>query len=353
VTAKFASLLDNAFRLGEKAPMPAPVHVAIHPSQFPGAIQRDLVRSLRRRQVNPKFLYDSRRQAQRWLALHKAHSPSRTDPDCRTIYIRGFKAAVRGLPNRPVHVIGLGCGGGTKDSRLLHLLEAARLNPTYAPCDVSLALVLSAQTAAVDFISADRCFPLVCDLGAATDLHRVFEEQTPRNASRLLTFFGMIPNFEPRRILPKLRSFLRPLDRLLFSANLVPRPDAASMRRILPQYENELTRDWLMTFLSDLGIERGDGRLRFGFETDIANGAARRFVADFRFSRNCRVLDARPPVTFRRGEGLRVFFSYRYTPDHLATLLKRFGIRVMEQWITKSCEEGVFLCRSTPTARVR
>jgi len=38
----------------------------------------------------------------------------------------------------------------------------------------------------------------------------------------LVTFFGMIPNFESQEILPKLASLIRSKDFLLFSANLAP-----------------------------------------------------------------------------------------------------------------------------------
>ena len=66
----------------------------------------------------------------------------------------------------------------------------------------------------------------------------------------------MIPNFEPQVILPKLASLVRPADFLLFSANLAPGKNyAAGMKKILPQYDNAPTRDWLMTFLLDLGVE--------------------------------------------------------------------------------------------------
>jgi L-histidine N-alpha-methyltransferase len=82
----------------------------------------------------------------------------------------------------------------------------------------------------------------------------------------------MIPNFEPQIILPKLASLVRPKDFLLFSANLAPGNNyAAGVKKVLPQYDNPLTRDWLMTFLLDLGVERGDGKLRFKIEDDRTN----------------------------------------------------------------------------------
>jgi hypothetical protein len=68
-------------------------HVAIHASQFPENVRRDLLESLRTRRVNHKFHYDSIKQAQQWLALHQAYSPSRRDADCAATYDRSFAAA--------------------------------------------------------------------------------------------------------------------------------------------------------------------------------------------------------------------------------------------------------------------
>jgi len=56
--------------------------IAVHSSQFPDNVRRALLESLRTRQVNHKFHYDSVKQTQKWLALHQAYSPSRHDPDC-------------------------------------------------------------------------------------------------------------------------------------------------------------------------------------------------------------------------------------------------------------------------------
>ncbi len=99
--------------------MSAAANVTIHRSQFPEAVRRDLLESLRAQRVNHKFHYDSVKQTQKWLALHQAYSPARKDADCRAIYEKGFAAAARNIKPRRVHVIGLGCGGGQKDTRLL------------------------------------------------------------------------------------------------------------------------------------------------------------------------------------------------------------------------------------------
>src|SRR5262245_66112669 len=105
--------------------------VAIHTSQFPENVRRDFLQSLRTRRVNHKFHYDSVKQTQKWLALHQAYSPSRNDADCAATYDAAFAGATQLILGQSVHVIGLGCGGGQKDARLLQQLRVRRAQVSY------------------------------------------------------------------------------------------------------------------------------------------------------------------------------------------------------------------------------
>ena len=318
----------------------ATASVIIHASQFPENVRRDLLASLRARRVNHKFHYDSLKQTQKWLALHEAHSPVRTDADCLDTYDRAFIAAAAQIKSKTIHVIGLGCGGGQKDTRLLELLRARGQEIFYTPADVSVAMTLVARQTALKVFPLKNCFPFVCDLATADDLPAVLATRHPS----LVIFFGMIPNFEPEEVLPKLAALVRKEDFLLFSANLAPGADyAAGVKKILPQYDNALTRDWLMTFLLDLGVERGDGELRFSIEEGAAG--LLRMVAKFYFSHTRAFAVDGEKFKFNRGESIRLFFSYRYTPERAEKILSRHGLEVHAQWLTKSGEEGVFLCR--------
>ena len=324
--------------------MPTPVTVLIHPSQFPDRVRRELLESLRSRRVNHKFHYDSYKQTQRWLELHQAYAPSRTDPDCASLYDRGFEAAVGLVGSDQVQLIGLGCGGGQKDTRLLRALKGRGIRTTYIPADVSVAMVLEAAGAAREV--ADEIRPCVLDLGVIGDVREAFGEGPPAGAARLISFFGMIPNFEPGEVLPKLASLVRPGDGLLFSANLAPGEDyEAGVRRILPLYDNPLTAEWLLTFLFDLGVERQDGGLEWEIE---AGGMGResflRVAAYFQFSRPRSLLVQGETFAFATGERIRLFFSYRYGLGQIRALLLRWGLAVTGQWIARSEEEGVFLC---------
>src|SRR5205085_9232107 len=147
-------------------------------------------------------------------------SPSRTDPDCVATYERSFAAAASRIVSERVHLIGLGCGGGQKDSRLLGLLRKKTKALFYTPADVSAAMVLIARQAALAAIPDENCFPLVCDLATAEELSVI-----SKPGQRLITFFGMMPNFEPHIVLPKLAALLGERGFLLLSANLASGDD--------------------------------------------------------------------------------------------------------------------------------
>jgi uncharacterized SAM-dependent methyltransferase len=128
----------------------------------------------------------------------------------------------------------------------------------------------------------------------------------------------------------------------LFSANLAPGPDyAEGVRRVLPQYDNQPTRDWLMIFLLDLGVELEDGDLSFNIEE---RGKLKRIAAHFQFLRARRIEVDRESFAFSAGDAIQLFFSYRYTPGLVTAALSDHGLQVRAQWITASGEEGVFLC---------
>lgn len=319
-------------------------NVRVHESQFPENVRRDLLESLRTRQVNHKFHYDSFKQTQKWLALHEAFSPSRKTADVAETYDAAFRAAAENLKFPRVHLIGLGCGGGQKDTRFLQRLAAKRKEIFYTPCDVSVAMTLVARQTALSVVPEKDCFPTVCDLATARDLPEFFGANCMAEAARVFTFFGMIPNFEPQMILPKLASLLESGDLLLFSANLAPGKSYQSgMEKILPQYENQLTRDWLLSFLLDLGIQRDSGEIRFQIEDDPAGTGLKRVAAWFHFSKSEHIKIEDNLFRFEPGEKIRLFFSYRHTPELVGKIVSEHGLRVCNQWIASSEEEGVFL----------
>jgi L-histidine N-alpha-methyltransferase len=323
--------------------MSTTIQVTVHASLYPESMRKELLEGLRSRRIAPKFHYQTYKQAQLWLALHRARSPAWLDPDAAAVYDRSFAAATALIPQTKVHLTGLGCGGGYKEARLLRLLAEQGKVLSYVPCDVSLPLVLASVLEARNVCATLPCIPLLCDLALVHDLPATLDTHEESDVQRIITFFGMIPNFEPDYIMPKLAALLREADLLLLSANLAPGSDyRAGVQRVLPGYDNPETRAWLLAFLYDLGVEPGDGVVDFSIEE--ASGL-HRIVADFQFVRERSLTVYDEQFVFGPGETVRLFFSYRHTPSGIRQRLQEHGFRVLEQWISASEEEGVFLCQ--------
>ena len=319
-------------------------NVFIDRSQFPGNVRRDWIQSLRTRAINHKFHYESHKQAAKWLALHEAFSPARRDASCLRIYDEAFARAANDCQAQALHLVGLGCGGGQKEARLLELLKAHGPKITCTLSDVSLPLVLTAREAALPQVDEKHCHSIVCDLATTEHLGAALD-RISSDLPRLITLFGIIPNFEPTPLLSRLSALLRPMDTLLLSANLAPGPDyAAGVRAVLPQYDNALTHDWLLTLLLDLGFDSSDGTLHFSIE-DNHQGLLR-IAAHFELSCSRQIQVFGETLSFASGERLRVFFSFRHTSRTISELLLKQGLQIEAQWLNDAGEEGVFLCRA-------
>ncbi len=319
--------------------------VSIDRSQFPSQIKNDLLDSLRLRAVNHKFHYDSVEQTEKWLKLHETYSPARTDTDCLATYELAFAETARLLKQPRMDLISLGCGGGQKDATLIRQFRGRGIECRYFPCDVAIPMALTAHGAVQLEFPQLESRPAVCDLASMNDLKTFLVSLAGTNHSKLLAFFGMIPNFEPDVALGKLASALSDGDSCILSANLAPGPNyEEGVRRVLPLYDNDLTKEWLLTFLLHLGVERSDGWVIFEIERCPSGRDLRRITAYFTFERARRISVYGERFEFRAGERIRLFFSYRYTSERMDSLLREHGLTLEKSWITKSEEEGIFLC---------
>ncbi len=317
-----------------------PVSVTIHPSRFPECTRAAYLESFRTRRMNHQFHYVSEKQAQQWLKLHEAYSPARTDEDCLRTYDRAFAEAAKSISAEEIAVISFGCGGGQKDLALLKTLGAKKLH--YVPADVSVALTLTAHLRVTSQFNINSK-PLVIDFSLAEDLPGVLDSIIPPSAKRIIAFFGMLPNFEPAEALESLSRILRHDDALLLSANLAPGNDyMAGVKEILPLYDNDLTRLWLATSLLDTGLELSPTDIEFNV---VSVDELLRVEANYCFRKPQRIRIDEEDFNYVPGEQIRLFFSYRHTPERLQKLLAQYKIEICPQWITASGEEGIFLCQ--------
>jgi uncharacterized SAM-dependent methyltransferase len=324
-----------------------PITLTVHESQYPTRVAEQLRHGLRTRRLPMKFLYDSPAQAQRWLAYHQAYSPSRTEAGLLALYELAFEAALRTLSSDAVHLVSLGCGGGRKDARFLHRAQAQCSHLLFTPTDISAALVLETMLHIQEAFPTLPCFPYVMDLEAQPDLEALLAQAETRPSTRLLSCFGMLPNFDHRAFLPYVRRLMRPHDVLLISANLSPEPYPDGCTDIVPQYDNPFSHAWFAGLLDSLGFPMHHLHLTVAAASRREDGHIWQNQAYAIFAEPVTLTVYDETFTFAAGEHLHLFFSTRFTPQVMPQVLADAGLHVLETFLFESQEEGIYVCTSS------
>ena len=317
----------------------------IHIISQPGKQRELLHASLKARVINPGLHYGSDEQARKWLSLHKKYSPVATTADTLKIYKKAFAHAASYITGPYVQVISLGCGGGNKDAILVQQLQVRKKTAHYVPCDISNALVQEAAMRASRLAQPPRCTPVVCNLDDTADLAvwlKSGRRKFPTDTQRIVLFLGILPNMETDRVYRCLQYLLQPEDLLVVSANLAPGPDHdKSMRKILSQYDNPETHDWLLVLLDELGISREAGKLHFEIPGSTHHGEPLQIRVIFRFNRSVRIMVDHVIYHFQKNESLRLFFSNRHTMALMRKFQTRLGAVPLEEWKNSAGDEGI------------
>ncbi|HVK57311.1 MAG TPA: L-histidine N(alpha)-methyltransferase [Candidatus Kapabacteria bacterium] len=321
-------------------------NVLVHQSALPQVARKRILDALKRQELDPTLLYSGLRQTLHWIALHHAVSPAKIDPSFGTIYESAFRQAAELCRGNVVHVISLACGDGTKDTQCLQMVRKSGKTVIYTPADLSLEMVLTAEQTATEALRGLQTTPLLCELGNCSVLPAIVKSFDPSGAERLVLFLGTIHNFWPLDILRSVTYPVRSQDHLLIGANLAPTANYENvLQEILAQYDNAATRNWLWGALSELAIDANDGQLEFSLVPADSLPSLKRIQADFVFGRARQLNFFGERIDFNAGEKLRIFYSYRYTADHIRGFLNQARLEMTEEWITSNEQEGLFLCR--------
>ncbi|MCE0523345.1 MAG: L-histidine N(alpha)-methyltransferase [Methylacidiphilales bacterium] len=317
--------------------------IDFHPSAGKEALERGEIESLQANRIDPKFLYLTPRQAERWRQVFLRHSPIHANPEFARLYQEAFARTADRLKPGKVLLAGLGCGTGLKELELYSRLKARGHEALFAAIDVSRDLVMeSAQKLAAAGAGHERS--LVCDLAESAFLAEWLDRFTG-DLPRLITFFGLVPNLEPSVVTRIFRSILRPgRDFVLVSAHLAPVGHGLelqpAMQAVLPQYDNPETLAWLAAALEEAGLmNRLDApEMSIG---QIEGVPA--FVAQARWKSNESFEKWGQRVAPKKVEPLRLFYSLRYTPPLFEDLLRKAGLRFERLALTSCRQEAIWL----------
>jgi uncharacterized SAM-dependent methyltransferase len=215
----------------------------------------------------------------------------------------------------------------------------------FTPTDISPTLVVETLLKIQSTLPALPSFPLVVDFAAAPDLAALLAQPETPDTQRLLTCFGMLPNFDYQTFLPYVQHLMRPGDLLLLSANLSPLPYPDACTSILPQYDNPLAHAWYGGLLDSLGFTAADYAIHLDARSLHVDGHVWQIQAAARFLREVQLELYDDSFAFSPGERLQLFFSNRFTPHIMPQILQDAALSVVESFLFASQEEGIYLCR--------
>jgi SAM-dependent methyltransferase len=318
----------------------------IHPSVLEQALQHDAIESLQDNRIDPKFLYVTPRQAELWRQVFLKHSPIHANPEFARIYKKAFAGVANRFKNQKIMLVGLGCGTGLKELELCTTLRAKGCEALFSAIDVSRNLVLESAKKLMESGAGHRR-SLVCDLTQSAFLKNWLDGGDSR-LPRVITFFGLAPNFTPQAVTRLFRTVLRPGDLLLASAHLAPArvenagEIRAAMDSILPQYDNPETLAWLTAALEVWDLEHfiEPPKMEIG---ELEKIPAFLIFAPWKSATPFEKWGHR--FSPKIAEPLRLFFSLRYTPALFETLLHRDGLSFELLSITSCHQEAIWCIR--------
>jgi len=300
----------------------------IHPDLNEQTLERERILCLKQGKVDPKFHYETQKQSDLWLKVHEQFAPP---TDVSSLYQEAGQFLFGLIKPKASTLLSLGCGGGEKDITILRKLP---LDVNFIPTDISIPLLQAvAQRAKREGLRVGS--PLAFNIFSTENIRNFIGPHLSRQ--NIFTSFGLIPNFHPQEILPTIHSLLQPEDYLLFSANLAPR----GIDEILPQYNNQPTKDWLAEFLQRFGEAKGQITISTTREEQLDFISAR-----FIFSATSILATGGKEFVFEPGEQIDLFTSYRYTKDSIKRIFSEHHIEVAKEFISQNGEDGVFVCQA-------
>ena len=254
-----------------------------------------------------------------WKKVHLSCSPFLHRTELQRLHCLPSTRIRKHFGRQSYSLLALGCADGTKESLLLKRLP----RPTsLLALDTNLSLARRAARRLPAFQkSAHRA-----DLTSSLSLQFLWSRLSPHPT--LITLFGVLPNLNPLPLLRSIRRLMKKDDLLLFSANLAPGQSShTGALRILPQYDNRPTRNWLEAAILRYRPKLPKGHLEFGVFPDPKQKTLARIEA--------RWISPRKIHT--------VFSSRRPTSSQVEAWIQSAHMRKLERYIDSLGEEGLWL----------
>jgi len=285
-------------------------------------------------QLSPDALYASPKQVRLWHRVNRIHAPVHSRPEIDACLCRAAEDGFR-RGGKTEQVLILGCGTGEKE---LAFCQSGSSRPAMITLvDVAPDLVATACAKAESAYPQAQIRTEVLNFLHA-DLTSLV---SARPGGLVLCCFGILANQDPVGMLKEVAEWIRPGDRLVLGLNCVPGPDDQDRARILPQYDNLETRQWLAAALERLGLDSCDFRLQWSWGQS-SDGWGWRLQADAVVTRDLEIPWSGGSRSLAMGDRIEVFSTHRFDPEPKGLpLWPRCGFEATLSVVSACREEAV------------
>jgi len=285
-------------------------------------IAQEFWEALEARDLPEKFFYWFPRSAVEWAALA-------ADAELFGGLTETWREIAADAPRLAAHfngrapVISFGAGEGGRDRLLLEGLKDAGCECLYFPVDASQAMLEMACAGAEDKdievvgIKADISSPV----------HLVYAADASEPPRLFIMSGNTMAAFDPLAEIRYVAQCMKTKDRLIIDGEIYD--EQASLAR----RDNPAVRKFLWTLLAGLGIEEGDGGLRFNHKRDDRHEGLHLITRSFRAERDVEAAVGGVGTGLERGERIGLNFQYVYTPEAFRWLLaEQGGLEIFQEY---------------------
>jgi L-histidine Nalpha-methyltransferase len=279
------------------------------------------------KRLPPKLFYDAEgSRLFEQITETPEYYPTRTE---RGIFER-FASEMAAQAGNRLTLVELGAGSARKTRLLIQAVLRRQLRLDFYPVDVSPAALREAVVCLNGGFSNLRINPI------AADYSRHLPQLKELAGRKLALFLGStIGNFKPDEaveFLQRLRQSLAPGDALLLGFDM--RKDAAVLHAAYNDAQG-ITARFNKNMLARINRELG-GRFNLDAFRHVAfwNESMSRIEMhlESRVKQRVSVQDLNRTFQFARGEGIHTENSYKFSPDSIAALLQKSGLRLEKTW---------------------
>ena len=283
-------------------------------------IAQEFAEAMEARDLPEKFFFWSPRSAEAWRDL-----------SCEENLFGGLTATWRTLAadahsltgrlSERVPVISFGAGDGGRDRLLLDGLKQAGSDCHYYPVDASQALLEVACAGADDEdfentgIKADISSPV----------HLVYAADAAEPPRLFILSGNTLGSFDPLAQIRYVAQCLKSGDLLIVDGEIYEESTTLGRR------EHPAVRSFLASLLRSVGIDHGEGEIRFEDKIDERHRGLHQITRSVRAERDLVASVNGEQVPLERGERIGLNFQYAYTPDSFRWLLRQQGGFAIEQ----------------------